>query len=370
MTENTATGSFQTTQIYERQRTQMGTEEEAKHFIAILEKHENLEVTTHIEEEYIPLPLNSWNKIVKYMSEMMKYALSYVIFSTTRTIEEFESREFLRRVLKKRTMIRDVFFNPDVKTSLHLPKVEFKSNEFKKFEKFFSKRKNHSSHIYPIDEINKELNDKENARKEAANAVREKSNMKVYKSPIREISFDKMKYEDDVKNLKAKSREKSPIRKFIFEENQIKNGKESVIEIVENDIKSSKKKRKNRSSDLLDIKRKQKQSTTTDEKYGDEEEEEFEEEEDKITFYENNDQNIKNKKSEKTVFDPHKLTKKFKSQDIKEDIKEENEYENEKKDKIEEIEENNEIPNLNNIDSTGRVIEKDSEINKNKIEIS
>jgi hypothetical protein len=203
----------------------MGTEEEARQFIAILEKHNNLEVITKIEEEYIPLPLKSWNKIINYMSEMMKYALSYVIFSTTRTIEEFESREFLRRVLKKRTMVRDVFFNPDVKTSLHLPKVEFKSNEFKKFEKFFSKRKNHSSHIYSIDEINKELDDKESARKEAANAVREKQNMKIYRSPNREIVFDKIKYEDDVKNLKAKSREKSPVRKFIFEDNVSKDGK-------------------------------------------------------------------------------------------------------------------------------------------------
>jgi hypothetical protein len=172
MTDLTSTGSFQTTQIYERQRTQMGTEEEAMHFITILEKHQNLDVIIKIEEEIISLPLNSWKKIVKYMSEMMKYALSYIIFSTTRTIEEFESREFLRRVLKKRTMVRDVFFNPDVKTSLHLPKVELKSKDFKKFEKFFSKRTNHSSHIYSIDQINKELEEKESAKRKAANAVR------------------------------------------------------------------------------------------------------------------------------------------------------------------------------------------------------
>ena len=92
MTDQSSTGSLTTTQIYERQRTQTGTEEEAKQFISVLQNHKNLEVTTNItEEEIIYLPVKSFEKIVKYMEEMMKYALGYIIFSSTRTIEEFES---------------------------------------------------------------------------------------------------------------------------------------------------------------------------------------------------------------------------------------------------------------------------------------
>ncbi len=166
MTDQSSTGSLTTTQIYERQRTQTGTEEEAKQFISVLQNHKNLEVTTNItEEEIIYLPVRSFEKIVKYMEEMMKYALGYIIFSSTRTIEEFESREFLRRVLKKRTMVRDVFFNPYVKNSTHLNKVKFKKNEFNKFDLFFSKRNKLISHIFSIDEINDDLSKEEIKKK-------------------------------------------------------------------------------------------------------------------------------------------------------------------------------------------------------------
>ena len=115
-------------------------------------------MTTNIKEEkIIYLPIKSFEKTVKLMEEMMKYALVYIIFSSARTIEEFESREFLRRVLKKRTMVRDVFFNPYVKNSIHLNKVKFQKNEFNKFDLFFSKRNKLTSHIFSIDEINDDL---------------------------------------------------------------------------------------------------------------------------------------------------------------------------------------------------------------------
>ena len=244
MTDQSSTGSLTTTQIYERQRTQTGTEEEAKQFISVLQNHKNLEVTTNItEEEIIYLPVKSFEKIVKYMEEMMKYALGYIIFSSTRTIEEFESREFLRRVLKKRTMVRDVFFNPYVKNSTHLNKVKFKKNEFNKFDLFFSKRNKLTSHIFSIDEINDDLSKKEIKKKKIANAVKNKNYInKGFRSPIKEINFDKVEYE----NLKAKSREKSPVRKFIFEDNYNKEGKESVIEIIQSNVKEKDKNKKNK----------------------------------------------------------------------------------------------------------------------------
>ena len=52
---------------------------------------------------------------------------------------------------------------------------------------------------------------------------------KGFKNPIKEIYFDKVENE----NLKAKSREKSPVRKFIFEDNCGGDGKESGIEIIQ-----------------------------------------------------------------------------------------------------------------------------------------
>ena len=95
MTDQSSTGSLTTTQMYERQRTQTGTEEEAKQFISVLQNHKNLEVTTNItEEEIIYLPVKSFEKIVKYMEEMMKYALGYIIFSSTRTIEELFKKSY------------------------------------------------------------------------------------------------------------------------------------------------------------------------------------------------------------------------------------------------------------------------------------
>ena len=174
MTDQSSTGSLTTTQIYERQRTQTGTEEEAKQFISVLQNHKNLEVTTNIKEEkIIYLPIKSFEKTVKLMEEMMKYALVYIIFSSARTIEEFESREFLRRVLKKRTMVRDVFFNPYVKNSIHLNKVKFQKNEFNKFDLFFSKRNKLISHIFFIDEISDDLS-KEKIKKNSKYFEKEK----------------------------------------------------------------------------------------------------------------------------------------------------------------------------------------------------
>ena len=63
---------------------------------------------------------------------------------------------------------------------------------------------------------------------------------KGFKSPIKEIYFDKVEYE----NLKAKSREKSPVRKFIFEDDYNKDGNESVIEIIQSFVKEKDKSKK------------------------------------------------------------------------------------------------------------------------------
>ena len=137
---DTSTGSY-TTRIYEKSNTSKASEQKANKFITVLKSKDDLSISSNDFNETIPLPLESWEKIVKYMHTFMKYALSYIIFTSTRTIEEFESRELVRRVLGKKMMVRDVFYNPDVKPSLHLPRIEFDPDEFKKFEIFFNKRK-------------------------------------------------------------------------------------------------------------------------------------------------------------------------------------------------------------------------------------
>ena len=50
---------------------------------------------------------------------------------------------------------------------------------------------------------------------------------KGFKNPIKEICFDKVEYE----NLKAKSREKISVRKFIFEDNYNKVGKKVLLKL-------------------------------------------------------------------------------------------------------------------------------------------
>jgi len=118
------------------------------------------------------------------MKEAMKYALGYIIFSSSRTIEEFESRELVRRVLGKKIMVRDVFFNPHVKPANHLPKIEFQPDEFSKFENYFSKRKNHKPHIFSDEEMKEEYERKEKEKrelKEMNNANRNNINNKSLK---------------------------------------------------------------------------------------------------------------------------------------------------------------------------------------------
>ena len=138
-------------------------------------------------------------------------------------------------------MIRNVFFNPYVKNSIHLNKVKLKKNEFNEFDLFFSKRNKLISHIFSIDEINDDLSKKEIKKKKIANAVKNKNYInKGFRSPIKEINFDKVEYE----NLKAKSREKSPVRKFIYEDNYNKDG--SVIEIIQSNVKEKEKNKKNK----------------------------------------------------------------------------------------------------------------------------
>ena len=65
---------------------------------------------------------------------------------------------------------------------------------------------------------------------------------KGFKSPIKEIYFDKVEYE----NLKAKSREKSPVRKFIFEDNYNKEGKKVVLKLFKALLKKKIKVKKNK----------------------------------------------------------------------------------------------------------------------------
>ena len=176
------TGSY-TTKIYEKRNTTKATEERAKKFILILKNKDELKVTSK-EEDIIPLPIESWEKIVKYMKEVMKYALGYIIFSSSRTIEEFESRELVRRVLGKKIMVRDVFFNPHVRPANHLPKIEFEPDEFSKFENYFSKRKNHKPHIFSDEEMKEEYERKEKEKrelKEMNNANRNNINNKSLK---------------------------------------------------------------------------------------------------------------------------------------------------------------------------------------------
>ena len=70
--------------MYETKRTFIGTEEEAKRYINILERHYILDIFFDDYNKIYPIPTQSWEKIVKLMAEPMKYALKYVIFSVVR----------------------------------------------------------------------------------------------------------------------------------------------------------------------------------------------------------------------------------------------------------------------------------------------
>ena len=70
--------------IYETKRTFIGTEEEANEYINILERHLILDIFFEDYNKTYPIPTQSWEKIVKLMSEPMKYTLKYVIFSVVR----------------------------------------------------------------------------------------------------------------------------------------------------------------------------------------------------------------------------------------------------------------------------------------------
>ena len=70
--------------MYETKRTFIGTEEEANKYINILERHYILDIFFEDYNKTYPIPTQSWEKIVKLMSEPMKYTLKYVIFSVVR----------------------------------------------------------------------------------------------------------------------------------------------------------------------------------------------------------------------------------------------------------------------------------------------
>ena len=70
--------------IYETKRTFIGTEEEANKYINILERHLILDIFFEDYNKTYPIPTQSWEKILKLMSEPMKYTLKYVIFSVVR----------------------------------------------------------------------------------------------------------------------------------------------------------------------------------------------------------------------------------------------------------------------------------------------
>ena len=178
---DTPTGSL-TTRIYEKRNTSKASEQKANKFITVLKSKDDMSITSKKYEEIIPIPMESWEKIVKYMHELMKYALSYIIFTSTRTIEEFESRELVRRVLGKKMMVRDVFYNPDVKPSLHLPRIEFDPDEFKKFEIFFNKRKKRTSHIFSNEEITKDFEKRQKEKRDAILVAQGNNNIKAIKS--------------------------------------------------------------------------------------------------------------------------------------------------------------------------------------------
>ena len=75
--------------MYETKRTFIGTEEEANKYINILERHYILDIFFEDYNKTYPIPTQSWEKIVKLMSEPMKYTLKYVIFSVVRKNKNF-----------------------------------------------------------------------------------------------------------------------------------------------------------------------------------------------------------------------------------------------------------------------------------------
>ena len=119
--------------IYEKKRTFIGTEEDAKKYINVLDKHYILDIFFEDYNRTYPIPTQSWEKIVKLMPEPMKYALKYVIFSVTR-----QNKNYIY-VSESRNITRNETFETALKPAPKAAKLNTDASVFNNFKKFMSK---------------------------------------------------------------------------------------------------------------------------------------------------------------------------------------------------------------------------------------
>ena len=137
---------FHTEKVYEKKRTLSGTFDEANKYLEILQNHPDLNVTFYLdsdqeEKSVIPLKLESWHKIKKLLSEQPQYTLGHILFSSIKTIEEFESADFLRMLFKRKPKKKEIYFKNNVQEAKKVKKPDILSgnNEelFNDFAKYF-----------------------------------------------------------------------------------------------------------------------------------------------------------------------------------------------------------------------------------------
>ena len=130
------------TKIYEKQQTMNGSEEEAKQFLNILEKHEDLNVNIESNEIPIKLPLKSWNKIVKKMSEEESFSLAYICFSLVNEVEENEIWGIRKNgETDDSEVFQDVFFNTVLEASIpHEIPFAMCEEDFSQFTDYFNQK--------------------------------------------------------------------------------------------------------------------------------------------------------------------------------------------------------------------------------------
>ena len=225
------TNKFATEKLYEKKRTLSGTLDEANKYLEILQNHSDLFVTFYLDSDeedklVIPLKLESWNKIKKLLFEQPQYSLGHVLFSSIKTIEDFEAADFLKTYFKRKPKKKEIYFKNNVEEAKKIKKPTILSGNnkelFNNFANYFSNRQNKSSHIIKSDEKIRKKNVKDKIKKEIPekslkNTAKKTVLKKIQKDDDKKISSEILNpknnenYEDQYKVNLLKGRKKNDI---------------------------------------------------------------------------------------------------------------------------------------------------------------
>ena len=167
------------TQIYEKQQTMSGSEEEAMQFLNILDNHEDLNIKIKDkEEEPVKISLKSWNQIIKKIPEEESYALEYICFSLVKDVPENEIWGLNKSPESgDEDTFQDVFFNTVLEASVpHEIPFVMCEEDFSQFTDYFNQKEEEDRNLKLSNEdwnkenlMNKEKEETESKEKEDEN---------------------------------------------------------------------------------------------------------------------------------------------------------------------------------------------------------